>query len=185
MTPAGIAAAGPPHADDGGGRAMVTQAFAAFARRERRPLVTYAWSLTGDLGAAEDLAQDALEAAWRNWDRVAVLDRPGAWARRVVGNRAIDRGRRASREVRALSRLAGRAAPAAVELEPEDDRFWAEVRRLPERQRQAVALHYLEDMPIADIAEVIGCAVPTVRVHLHRGRLALAAALAEPTEEDR
>jgi RNA polymerase sigma-70 factor, ECF subfamily len=183
MTTAGYAAAGP-HAGDGGGHAMGSEAFDAFALRERRPLTAYAWSLTGDLGAAEDLVQDALEAAWKDWGRVRGLDRPGAWARRVVGNKAIDRGRRAGREQRALSRLA-RGAPTAVELEPEDDRFWAEVRRLPRRQRQAVALHYLEDMPIADIARVLECAEPTVRVHLHRGRLALAAALSASTEEDR
>ena len=184
MNTTGYAAAGPP-AGDGGGHAVVAETFDDFARRERRALTTYAWSLTGELGAAEDLVQEALEAAWRSWDRVAALDRPGAWARRVVGNRAVDRGRRAGRERQALGRLAGRATPAAVELEPEDDRFWAEVRRLPERQRQAVALHYLEDMPVGDIAEVIGCAAPTVRVHLHRGRRALAIALANPTEEDR
>jgi RNA polymerase sigma-70 factor (ECF subfamily) len=184
MHTTGFAAAGP-HAGDED-RAAVAETFDAFARRERRPLTAYAWSLTGDLAAAEDLVQDALEATWRNWHAVRGLDRPGAWARRVVGNRAVDRGRRAGREVRALARLAARTPAKTMDLEPDDDRFWAEVRKLPERQRQAVALHYLEDLSIDAIAEAIGCAPPTVRVHLHRGRLALAAALATThPEEDR
>ena len=85
-------------------------------------------------------------------------ERPGAWARRVLANKAAGRGRRAGREQRAYGR-------------------WAEVRKLPDRQAQAVALHYLEDLPIAAIALVLGCAEGTVKAHLHRGRLRLAQAL--------
>jgi RNA polymerase sigma-70 factor, ECF subfamily len=147
--------------------------FDTFARRHRRPLVAFAWSLTGDLGVAEDLAQDALQAAWVAWDRVGALDSPGAWVRRVITNRAAGHLRRAGREHRALARLAGRPV-RDVELEPADDRFWAAVRSLPERQAQAVALFYLEDCSVAEIAEVLGCATGTVKVHLHRGRQALA-----------
>ena len=158
--------------------------FEAFARRERRPLVAFAWSLTGDLGVAEDLAQDALEAAWQAWDRVGGYDKPGAWARRVVANRAAGHSRRRGRERRALGRLAGRP-PATIELEATDDRFWRELRDLPERQAQAVALHYLEDLPIARIAVILECAEGTVKVHLHRGRLALARALGLDRELDR
>jgi nitroreductase len=66
----------------------------------------------------------------------------------VVANRAAGRGRRSGREQRAYGRWSGRPA-AVAEPEPPDGRFWAEVRKLPERQAQAVALHYLEDLPIA------------------------------------
>jgi RNA polymerase sigma-70 factor, ECF subfamily len=155
---------------------VASSTFDAFARRQRRPLVAFAWSLTGDLGVAEDLAQDALQAAWQAWDRVGTLDAPGAWLRRAVANRAAGHVRRAGREHRALARLAGRPA-TTVELEPDDDWFWAEVRNLPERQAQAVALYYLEDCSVAEIADVLGCATGTVKVHLHRGRQALAQAL--------
>jgi RNA polymerase sigma-70 factor (ECF subfamily) len=64
-----------------------------------------------------------------------------------------------------------------VTLDPPDDEFWSAVRGLPARQAQAVALHYLEDRSVADIAAVLGCAEATVKVHLHRGRLALARTL--------
>ena len=158
--------------------------FEAFARHELRPLVAFAWSLTGDLAAAEDLAQDALEAAWQAWDRVGGYDKPGAWARRVVANRAAGHSRRRGREQRALGRLAGRPT-ATLELEATDDRFWRELRNLSERQAQAVALHYLEDLSIAQIALVLGCAEGTVKVHLHRGRAALAHALGLDREIDR
>lgn len=178
MDAAGGAALGPPAA---GETAVVEGSpgpsdFDAFARRERRPLVAFAWSLTGDRGVAEDLAQEALEAAWQRWADVGGYERPGAWARRVVANRAAGRGRRAGRERRAYGRwLGGRAE--VVEPDMPDGRFWAEVRKLPERQAHAVALFYLEDLPVADIAEVLGCAEGTVKAHLHRGRLRLAHAL--------
>jgi RNA polymerase sigma-70 factor (ECF subfamily) len=178
MDAAGGAALGPPAA----GETAVVQGspgssdFDAFARRERRPLVAFAWSLTGDRGVAEDLAQEALEAAWQRWADVGGYERPGAWARRVVANRAAGRGRRVGRERRAYGRwLGGRAE--AVEPDMPDGRFWAEVRKLPERQAHAVALFYLEDLPVADIAAVLGCAEGTVKAHLHRGRLRLAHAL--------
>jgi RNA polymerase sigma-70 factor (sigma-E family) len=152
--------------------------FAEFAGRERSALIAFAWSLTGDRALAEDLAQDALEAAWRHWDRIAGYDKPGAWARRVVANRATDRGRRSGREDRALQRLGGLAVTAAEPaLGSTDGRFWAAVRNLPQRQAQAVALHYLEDMSIAGIAEVLEISEGAVKSHLHRGRLALAAEL--------
>jgi RNA polymerase sigma-70 factor (ECF subfamily) len=150
--------------------------FEAFAHGQRKPLIAFAWTLTGDFGVAEDLAQDALQAAWQSWDRVGSLEAPAAWVRRAVINRAAGHKRRAVREHRALARLAGRPS-ATVELEPTDHRFWAEVRKLPERQAQAVALYYLEDCSVAEIALALGCATATVRVHLHRGRQALGRAL--------
>jgi RNA polymerase sigma-70 factor (ECF subfamily) len=177
MDAAGPAAVEPPPVGGPG------RDFDAFARRERGPLVAFAWSLTGDRAAAEDLVQEALAAAWSRWDEVSGYDRPGAWARRVVANRAAGRGRRSGREQRAYGRWSGRPA-AVAELEPPDERFWAEVRKLPERQAQAVALHYLEDLPIAEIALVLECAEGTVKTHLHRGRLRLARALGLLDPED-
>lgn len=63
---------------------------------------------------------------------------------------------------------------AAAELGEADEAFWMAVRTLPPRQAQCVALHYLEDRSVADIARVLECSENTVKVHLHRGRLALA-----------
>jgi len=166
---------------DGG--AGADTAFDAFARKERRALVAFAWTLIGDLGVAEDVAQDALHATWQAWDRDGGLQHPGAWARQVVANRVVDRMRRAGRERQALGLVGERAEPTE-DLPTTDHEFWAAVRTLPERQAQAIALHYLEDRPVAEIAVILGCAPATVKVHLHRGRRALADALAPTTEEE-
>jgi|RhiMetdeSRZDD1v2_1073273.scaffolds.fasta_scaffold208492_2 RNA polymerase sigma-70 factor, ECF subfamily len=165
--------------DEGGG---AQPAFDAFAREQRRALVAFAWTLTGDVGVAEDVAQDALHATWQAWERDGGLRHPEAWARQVVANRAADRVRRAGRERRALGLLGARPDPT-VDLPTTDHEFWDAVRALPDRQAQAIALHYLEDRPVAEIAEILGCAPATVKVHLHRGRRALADALAPAPEE--
>jgi RNA polymerase sigma-70 factor (ECF subfamily) len=84
--------------------------------------------------------------------------------------------RRRVAEARALARLAARAAPPA-ELALEDDAFWRAVRALPRRQAQVVALRYVEDRSLADIAEILECAEGTVKAHLFKARHALAATL--------
>jgi len=156
--------------------------FDSFAREQRRALVAFAWTLTGDVGVAEEVAQDALHATWQAWERDGGLRHPEAWARQVVANRAVDRVRRAGRERRALSVVGARPDPT-VDLPTTDHEFWDAVRGLPGRQAQAIALHYLEDRPVAEIAEILGCSPATVKVHLHRGRRALAGALAPDSEE--
>ncbi len=130
---------------------------------------------------AEDVAQEALLRAHRDWDRIARYERPGAWVRRVAINLATSSARRRSAEGRALARLGAR--PQAPVPPPEVDGFWALVRRLPGQQAAAVALHYLEDRPVAEIADVLGCAESTAKVHLHRARNALAASLTLTTDE--
>ncbi len=153
--------------------------FDAFFRREYRALVGLAVVLTGDRAAAEDLAQDALLAAHRKWSEVAEYDDPGAWVRRVVANRSASSWRRRTRELRAMTRLRSRAVDVDPPLEPPDDEFWDAVRALPARQAQCVALLYLEDRSTAEIAEILGIAPGTVRVHLHEARTTLARQLSE------
>lgn len=178
------------------------EAFDALYRDEWSGLVALGWSLTGSWARAEELTQDAFADAYRRWAEVSGLDRPGAWVRRALINRSASDHRRRGVETRGLARWSSRTAPdddtagadrtgdAAVDRIG-DPAFWAAVRSLPTRQAECVALHYLEDRSIADIALVLGCKESTVKVHLHRGRSALAARLAatapssEPTETDR
>ena len=161
-----------------------TAAFEEFYADQLRPVVALVLSLTGSRAAAEDVAQDAFAAAYRKWSTVSGYDDPGAWVRRVAVNRAVSRYRRVASEGRALLRLAGRREEP-VAMEPADEEFWRQVRALPARQAQAVALHYLEDRSIAETAAVLGVAEPTVRVHLHRGRIELARRLGLDREEGR
>ena len=60
--------------------------------------------------------------------------------------------------------------PAAVLPQETDHELWSAVGSLPGRQRAAVVLHYLEDRPVREIAEILGCSQSTAKVHLHKAR---------------
>jgi RNA polymerase sigma factor (sigma-70 family) len=160
----------------------VVEPFDVFYRRELPRLVAFAAALSGS-SSADDIAQEAMLAAYRRWDVVARLDLPAAWVRRVCANRAVSVLRQRAVEARALLRLGSRR-PAAEPLAHEHETFWAEVRQLPRRQAQVIALHYIYDLGVAEVAATLGCAEGTVKVHLSRGRAALALRL-DPSAEER
>ncbi len=159
------------------------ETFDAFYRRELPDLVAFAAALAGP-AAADDIAQDAMLVAYKRWDTVSVMDVPAAWVRRVCANRAVSSLRRRGVEVRALLRLSARRPDEPPPLDGAAAAFWGEVRRLPRRQAQAVALFYVYDLGVAEIARTLGCAEGTVKVHLSRGRAALADRLGSTVEGD-
>src|SRR5215211_8631653 len=147
--------------------------FDDFYRREYRHVLGLAYVLTGNQWVAEDTAQDAFAAAFRGWRSIVAYDSPGAWVRRVTCNRAASVLRRRVRETKALLRLAGRMQ-TLIELDEGDAAFWQAVRRLPPRQAQVVALYYMEDYSVGEIAEVLDCSEGTVKTPLSRARDAVA-----------
>lgn len=147
--------------------------FAAFYRSNYGPVVRLAFTLTGRRDLAEELAQDAFLAAHRNWSKVSGFDDPPAWVRRVVANRCVSSGRRHVTSLRLMARLA-RERPDTPALSDDAEELWAAVRTLPKRQAQVLALAFLEDRSVADIAAILGCGEATVRTHLRRGRAAMA-----------
>src|SRR3990172_1977422 len=155
--------------------------FESFYRGEYRAVVGLAYALSGSRLAAEDIAQDTFLAAHRQWDRVGFYEQPEAWVRRVVANLAVSAFRTKVREAGALARLKPREE-YLPRLPVEDADFSQAVRTLPKRQAQVIALHYLEDRPVAEIARVLGCTANTVKVHLHKGRDRLARRLDERWE---
>jgi RNA polymerase sigma-70 factor (ECF subfamily) len=147
--------------------------FEAFYRAEVRSVLAVTMGLTKHRGEAEEVTQEAFYRAYRDWDRVGLMEHPGAWTRRVALNLAVGRWRRLRSEARAVLRL----APPTETSEPSDpftDRFWDAVRALPDRQAQVVALAYVEDLDADAIGEILGIAAATVRVHLSRARATLA-----------
>jgi RNA polymerase sigma-70 factor, ECF subfamily len=157
---------------------MVTEqrgahAFDDFYRDEYRRLVPVIAALLGDRAGAEDVVQEALVEAQRRWATVEEFDKPGAWVRRVALNRASNVRRRSGREHRALTRLRVVRSEPRSDLLP-DEALWALVRDLPDQQRRAVALHYVGDLSVVDVADVMECSEGTVKTHLSRARANLA-----------
>lgn len=158
--------------------AEVGTTFEDFFDAQYRPLLALATALCGSAAIGEDVVQDALFSASRQWQKLSTYDDPAQWARGVVVRRSSNVRRGRFREARAVRRLAGRRDVTPVALpQLEGDAFWNAVRALPRRQRECVVLHYLDDLTTSEIASTLGIAEPTVRVHLHAARNALAAAL--------
>ena len=141
--------------------------------REFGSIVALAYALSGSRAAAEDLAQEAFLAAHRNWEKVGDLDAPGAWVRRVAVNMSVSAFRRRVAETKALARMAFGHQQIVPELSADDAEFWRAVRSLPRRQAQVIALRYLEDLTLAEIAQILGTSDGTVKKQLHDGRRAV------------
>jgi RNA polymerase sigma-70 factor (ECF subfamily) len=137
-----------------------------------------------DRGAAEEAAQEALTRALRRWRHVRGLDRPAAWLYVVAMNHARDGWRRDRREPKWETGLESSTPDptggVTTALSVRDA-----IATLPARQREAVVLRYLADLPLADVAEAMGCAVGTVKATLHQALGSLQVELKEDDDADR
>jgi len=146
--------------------------FASFYQRELRSVIGLAFVLSGSRSGAEDLAQDAFLKAYKQWETVGAYDKPGAWVRRVVSNNSVSAFRRGKAEAKALVRFTG-SMYVVPDMSPDAMATWAAVRKLPNRQAQAIALRYYDRSSIADIARILECSENTVKTHLQRAKQAL------------
>lgn len=162
-------------------RDLGVETFEAFFRREYRSMVALAAAVSGDPATAEDLAQEAMVRARDHWEDVRAFDKPGTWVRRVTINLALSTRRRLATEAKARLAWFERHGTAPADAPAIDHDLVGALRALSPQQRAAVSLHYLEDRSTAEIAELLGCAEATARVHLHRGRQALAKSLGGST----
>jgi RNA polymerase sigma-70 factor, ECF subfamily len=158
----------------------VAEPFESFYRREYPRIAALARVLTGPIGA-EDNAQEAMLVAFRRWREVSQMADPAMWVRRVCANIATSQVRRRAAEARALLRLGGRRDVQRDPM-PSDEDFWAAVRALPRRQAQVVALYYLYDLAVADVAATLNMSEGTTKTHLSRARASLAVDLGEGGE---
>ena len=159
------------------------EAFEDFYVREYPAMVGLAYALSGSRWGAEDLAQEAFLAAHRDWERIGSYEQPAAWVRRVVANLSVSAFRRRAAEARALARVALRRGDPVPDLAAADPDFWAAVRALPRRQAQVVALFYLEDRSVPDVAGILDMTLGTVKRHLYDARQSLARRLRVQEEE--
>ncbi len=164
----------------------IGETFETFYAREYRPLVALTYVLSGSPSVAEDLAQEAMAVTFRQWSRVSAMDSPTGYLRRTAANLAASAVRHRVAEAKALLRLSTQRQSLPAMDEP-DEQFWAAVRRLPSRQAQAVALRYVYDYPVAEVAHVMQISEGAAKSHLFRGRQSLAQTLglhADPSTGD-
>ena len=148
-----------------------------------RRLVAQAYAVAGDRVEAEDAVQEAFARAVAAGDRFRRVDNPEAWLRTVALNVLRRRWRRASLFRALTPRL---ATPADVPGISEDHVAVVQgLRSLPFQQRETLALFYLGDLSVREIAATLGVADGTVKSRLTRGRPALAAVMETTLEAER
>ena len=116
-------------------------------------------------GEGDDVVQDALTRAWRRWGTYdAGRGTPRTWLLAIVA----DQSRRTRLRRRPTVELVD--VPAREGSRDDDLALEAALRRLPRRQRLAVALHYFAGLPVAECAAVMRCAEGTVKSTLFDAR---------------
>ena len=149
-------------------------AVGALYRAQAVGLIRLAYLMLGDRAAAEDVVQDAFCGLYRNWGRLADPSGALSYVRSSVlnGCRSALRRRALSHRVIMYQPPAGSAEAAVLGREERQEVLRA-VRRLPDRQREALVLRFYLDLPEPEIARVMGIRPGTVRSATHRALKAL------------
>ena len=152
-------------------------------REHYRSLVRLASLLLDDVGACEEVVQDAFVQVWQRGPALRTPDRLPAYLRSAVLNGARSQLRRRivrRRHLAAVPDPAPAAETTALAGDP-DQAVLRALRALPERQREVLALRYYLDLSEAEIAATLGISAGSVKTHAHRGL----ATLAEQLEDSR
>jgi len=146
------------------------QGFSEFYAATYNSICVQLYAHTGEMAEAQDVVQEAFCRAYDRWRTLSTYDDPVAWVRKVAWNLATSRWRR----MRTAVAFARRHREEYVR-EPDPVRLdlMNALAQLPERQRQAVVLHYLGGLSLQEISEVTAAPVATVKTWLHRARTKL------------
>ena len=151
-----------------GAMAEATNSFDDWFRAEHpRVLSAVLIVCAGDVAKAEDATNDAFVTAYEKWDRVSTMRSRRAWVTKVAINRAKRSFVRRRPHVPLVN---DDSALVGVDDASVDHELWAAVSRLSVRQRAAVVLRYIDDLPQAAIAEALDIAPGTVAATLSHAR---------------
>jgi RNA polymerase sigma-70 factor (ECF subfamily) len=151
------------------------EAFEELVREMERPLLYYATKLLGDEGRALDVLQEVWLRALRSIRRLEDPRRLRAWLYRIAHGLVVDRIRHDASQARAEQARALAPDAAAEEAFAAEDAgaIHRALDALDARHREVLVLHFLEDMPLADVAAVTCCPVGTVKSRLFYAKQAL------------
>jgi RNA polymerase sigma-70 factor (ECF subfamily) len=138
----------------------------------------FARALTGQAADADDIVQIAVERALMRIDQFQAGSKLEAWVFSIVRNAWIDEARSRTRRGKTfvpaeLGEQIGQDGAAQIHARLEADDVWIAMRKLPEDQREAVALICVEGLAYREAADTLGVPIGTLTSRLARGREAL------------
>jgi RNA polymerase sigma-70 factor (ECF subfamily) len=155
--------------------------FVSFARETTPGLLRAVRKLAPRGSDVEGIASEALARAYLHWERIGPVGYRVAWVNRVAMNLAYDAGRREARSLKVV--------PEPQSTGTFDD--WSDLRvdlvlalkGLSAKQREALVLHHIADLPVDEVAQVMKISPGTVRKHLERALASLRKSLGARAEE--
>jgi RNA polymerase sigma-70 factor (ECF subfamily) len=149
--------------------------FDAFFEESYAPIVRSLTAAFGNEAAVDEAVQDAFVRAYARWRRIRVYDAPAAWVRRVAINRLHDQRRSEERRRRTEHNAwEEQEISATGEARSRTGALVDMIPLLAPRQRVAMALYYVEDLPVREIAQSMHISEGAVKAHLSQGRSNLA-----------
>jgi len=141
------------------------ESFAQFIEAREQALQRTAWLLTNDWALAQDLVQTALVRSWPHWGSIKRSDDPEIYVRRVLVNTWTTWRRRRWRAEKPSGMLVDhRSAGGDMAAEVATRVAVAQVLgALTKRQRAVLVLRLFDDLPVAEVARILGCATGTVK----------------------
>jgi RNA polymerase sigma-70 factor (sigma-E family) len=157
--------------------------FEGFVAETSDALFRTGYLMTGDVRDTEDLVQETFLRVARRWNQVRAMDHPAAYARRILINLVLhDADRRSREKAELVPQGAGTdaadhsAARVLREIDDIAEFRWA-LAQLPARQRAVLVLRYWADLPVAAVADILGCSAGTVKSTASRATARLAETL--------
>ncbi len=149
----------------------------AFVETHLKRIFLLIYRLVGNVADAQDLTQEAFIKALQRQEQLRDAEKAAHWLSRIATNTALDHLRKKVR--RGETGLEGMAAPAPEEMNPEQRVLQAEraalleagLDRLTPRERAALVLRDLEDLPAEEVARRLNCGKATVRSHIANARV--------------
>ena len=157
-----------PRARRGGTPVSDDLGFREYVRDRSRALLRTAYLLTGNAADAEDLVQAALAKTFLAWDRIEDRGAVDGYVRRAMVNTHISWWRRRRVEEYPTDEIPDQAVADHAVASDLQETLRRAIDRLPHRMRAAVVLRYYEDMTEAEVAEVLGVSLGTVKSTVSR-----------------
>ena len=147
-----------------------------------------AYLILRDADRAEDAVQDALVAAWKDLRALRDPDAWDAWLRRLLVRTCYRLAKKDRRRVQLASQTRpdpGNArSPDAIAGVAEREWILDELGRIDVEKRSVIVLHYYLDLPMQEVAEILGIPYGTAASRLHRGLELMRASMHGVTEPD-
>lgn len=162
-------------------RAGDLDAFEVLVRRHQGPVYRVALRMVGSAADAEDVAQETFVQAWRSLKSFHGDSALATWLYRIATNRSLDllAKRRPSAQLEESSGIQSHDPGAILADREETTKVMGAVQALPAEQRAALVLREFEGLSYNEIGAVLGISLAAVKGRIHRGRLAVIAAMGE------